>query len=131
MFELKESYCPTCGKEFYPTPEWAYKSHGKLYCSWKCLQVKHKEEEAKRRAVKAKQLNRSYKKIQQVTANGTVVAVYESALVAADAVDGVYSSIYDAARTGKKYKRYYWRYQDENAMPKVYTRWPGESCQDC
>ena len=115
--DLIACYCPTCNKEFYPTPMWAYKYSQKIYCSWKCLQVKFKEDEAKRLAVKAKQVNRVYKKIQQVDADGTVVAVFESAFVAADAIDGMYGSVYSACRNGKKYKKFYWRYQDEDAVP--------------
>ena len=117
MFTLKESHCPICGKEFYPTPMWAYKDSRHIYCSWKCLQVQFRKDEEKRLAAKAKQANRAYKKIQQVDADGTVVAVFESAFVAADAVEGTYGGVYDACRRGKKYKKFYWRYQDEKAMP--------------
>jgi hypothetical protein len=30
-------HCKQCGKEIFPTPEWAYKRGRKYYCSWKCL----------------------------------------------------------------------------------------------
>ena len=117
MLDLIESYCPICGKEFYPTPMWVYKDSRHIYCSWKCLQVQFREDEAKRQAVKAKQIKRVYKKIQQLDADGTVIAVFESAFVAADAIDGLYSGIYQACRTGRTYKKFHWRYQDENAVP--------------
>lgn len=29
--------CPQCGKEFYPTPHWAYRNNKTVWCSWKCL----------------------------------------------------------------------------------------------
>ena len=116
---LHAMHCPICKREFFPTSLWVYRDARRTpYCSWKCLQVKHKADEEKRKAAKkAKQANRVYKKIQQVDKDGTVVAVFESAMVAADAVEGLYNCIYGAARSGEKYKGFYWRYQDEKAMP--------------
>ena len=108
MFYLQSSRCPICGKEFYPRGMWAYKDQTrKPYCSWKCLQVKYRADEAKRKAAaQAKQLNRVYKKIAQYTLDGELVAVYESAMLAADAVNGIYNGIYNACREGKKYKNH-------------------------
>lgn len=42
--------CRKCGKEIYPTPEWAYKRNGKYYCSWKCLRA-HEREKPKRKVI--------------------------------------------------------------------------------
>ena len=116
---LHSRHCPICKREFFPTSIWAYRDSRRIpYCSWKCLQVKHKADEEKRKAAKkAKQTNRVYKKIQQVDKDGVVVATFNSAMVAADAVEGLYNCIYGAAREGTKYKGFYWRYQDENNKP--------------
>lgn len=35
-------HCKQCGKEIFPTPEWAYKKGSKYYCSWKCLNHREK-----------------------------------------------------------------------------------------
>lgn len=29
--------CPKCGKEIFPTSQWAYRKESKYYCSWKCF----------------------------------------------------------------------------------------------
>ena len=38
-------YCEKCGKEIYPTYQWAYKRDSKYYCSWKCLNQCEKKPE--------------------------------------------------------------------------------------
>lgn len=34
-------HCKKCGKEIFPTYEWAYKEGSKYYCSWKCFNHRH------------------------------------------------------------------------------------------
>ena len=40
MFFPKSHHCKQCGKEIFPTPNWAYKRYEdrdvRYYCSWKC-----------------------------------------------------------------------------------------------
>lgn len=38
----KAHYCKNCGKEIFPTLQWAYKLNGEYYCSWHCFRVVEK-----------------------------------------------------------------------------------------
>ena len=44
--QQREKKCPICGKEFYPTPEWAFKKwRNKVlnyFCSWSCMREMEK-----------------------------------------------------------------------------------------
>lgn len=41
--------CKKCGKEIYPTYQWAYKENGKYYCSWKCFN--HRNDDKPKREI--------------------------------------------------------------------------------
>ena len=44
-----KSRCKQCGKEFLRSPEWAYRDSNGIYCSYSCLRIPQRVEEAKRR----------------------------------------------------------------------------------
>jgi hypothetical protein len=114
IYDITPRFCPRCGKEFYPTSLWVYKTtDGILYCSWKCIQAKRKEDAALRRK-KYNRIGFVYKKVEQLTLNGELVEVHDSVRAAAYAVNGKRRSIYAAIKHKIKYKSYLWRYQDED-----------------
>ena len=121
VWTLEPRRCRKCGKEIYITPEWVYKDGWGVYCTWKCFN--HRFDGIKRNTTDnsdkkdlagvPKRGGFSYKKVEQLKQDGTVVEVHDSAYDAAVAVDGWTASIYDACRLGKKYKKHLWRYVAE------------------
>lgn len=103
-FELFARTCPVCGKEFFPGPEWVYKNHEGIFCSWVCLRKREKElKEAIKRY--------KYKPVEQLTLNGELVAEYPCSADAAAAVDCSLSNLRYACLKNLKYKGYIWRYK--------------------
>lgn len=114
---LHEKHCRKCGKEIYVTPGWAYKDPSGYYCSWKCFN--HRFDGADGKSIKAKM--HQPRRIEQLSLDGELIRTFDNAYDAALEVDGLFQSIYTICglyKKGikKKYKKYYWRYEEE---PKV------------
>lgn len=99
---LTPFYCKKCGKEFYPTPEHAYKDHTGMYCCWT-----HFNEHRKARQNK-------YKKVIALNREHVELITYPSASYAARVMNCEASGIQSACREGTFYMGYFWRYADDN-----------------
>lgn len=108
IWTLDPRYCRKCKKEIYITPEWAYKDGWGVYCSWKCFNHRFDKKTTNEKKY-------HYKAIEQVTLDGkTVVATYKNAYDATAAIDGTVNGVYGACRHGTQYKKFLWRYIDDN-----------------
>lgn len=101
---LIEICCPKCGKIFVPAPQHIYKDNGKTYCSWTCYN--HREQAQK------KQRSRT---VLMYDIHGNLVERFTGAVEAADSIQGKPTNIRDACKHSKRYKGYFWRY--ENDLP--------------
>lgn len=108
---LMEHHCPICGKEFYPTREWVYKTGGTYYCSWSCHRKAPEPVEVLMGAPVRKL-------VEQYSLEGEYLQTYRGLGEAADAIYASEWGIKAAIKKGKPYKGYLWRYK-ENDMPKV------------
>lgn len=130
--------CSRCGKEFFPTPEWAYKRGNKIFCGFPCSDADYKEEEAEKRRKKElsaqrarerareryekikqgqqvkKRSNQHKRAILQFTTDGKFVAKFDSVSDAADAINKSPTTIVQCAKgTAKTVGGYVLRYADE------------------
>lgn len=137
-FAWIERTCPECGKIFMPAPQHAYKDDRELFCSWHCINARHKRKEAERQAKIAKKTAESIKRseekraerdlkktkktkalytkpkygyVLQFTIDGEFVASYRTTKEAALKVDTCGSNIARCARgETKQAAGYVWRY---------------------
>lgn len=80
---FKSVICEKCGKSFIPTYEWVYKDNEKYYCSWTCYNHRNdfKKDQPNKNAA-----NIHTKRVEQYTLDGQLIAVFDSAQSAAEAV---------------------------------------------
>lgn len=106
MNYYKSAICPICGKEFFPTLEWAYKKGSKRYCSYSCLNKSR--EGIKRR--------KGLRYVEQYTEDGELVRTYDSANNAADVLGCDPTTLRDACRGIGDHRAlgYIFKYKKEN-----------------
>ena len=102
---LKAHYCPICGREFYPTPMWAYKDLDNIYCSYRCLRKVETE-------VVTVKKNTKDRAVEKLSLSGDVLDEFGSIDDAVAHIDGTNWGIRKACRDGIPYKKYLWRYKE-------------------
>lgn len=97
---MREVKCARCGKIFYPTYEYTYKD----CCSYTCYLHRDDNREKTR-------------SVNKYTLDGTLVASYRSAAEAAMSINMVDEEcIRRACRKKTPYRRFLWRYADEEVQ---------------
>lgn len=102
---MEPSFCPICGKEFYPTPDWVYRSGARRVCSWTCVLRGRKPD---RRRVKRRE-----KPVEMFSPSGELLLTFDSAAQAAERLGYTPDGVRDACRSrGSFYHGYLWRYKE-------------------
>lgn len=104
--------CPKCGKLFESTPLWVYKDEKGIYCTWTCYNHRNdrKKDHPNNSAAKI-----HTKRVEQYTLDGQLIAVFDSAQSAAEAVgcsktDQIRNVCRGRAETCRGFV---WKYADE------------------
>lgn len=106
---LNARHCPICGKEFYPTAEWVYKTERHVFCSWKCLRV------GKTKRL-TKEPTRACLKVERLDLKGNVLNTFSSRNEAAAFIGKSVQWITKLCTGKAKQKDFIWRYK-ENELP--------------
>lgn len=102
--------CPVCGKTFCPAPYHVYEDEHGVYCSWTCFN--HRNEVARARIRTRGQRGRP---VEQLTLEGELVNAFQSAEIAAGAINVCSVSIRKACKAyPKPFKKYLWRFKTDN-----------------
>lgn len=97
--------CPICGKEFFPTSDWVYRSGGRQVCSWSC--------ELRGRKPDMRRLNKREKAVEMLNRDGVLIRCFISASEAAKCMGFSPDAIRASCRTsGSCYRGYLWRYKE-------------------
>jgi hypothetical protein len=105
-FELRAHYCPVCGKEFFPGPEWVYKNIDGVFCSWHCLRANERQVTEEIKALRNQP-------VQCLSSDGKVVGEYDCAEDAANTLGLPSDAIRYACYRERKYKNHIWRYKKD------------------
>ena len=113
--ELFSRTCPICGKEFFPSKDWAYRLNKSvkrswLVCSYSCLLIAKKKTE---RPPKPQNERIGGKAVLMLAADGRIIEEYENATAAATKINGSAEGIRRCCR-GKTpfYLGRLWRYKE-------------------
>ena len=104
MVSVKEVKCPKCGKMFIPAGQHAHVDYRGFYCKPTCWL--HRSDDI----TDERKVRKNTYAVQQYTREGELVATYESAAIAGDAMSCVASTIAEACRSGRPYHGFLWKY---------------------
>ena len=99
-----EKKCVKCGKMFIPASQHALVDSRGAYCKPTCWI--HRDDDR----TDGRKVGRCTYAVKQYTREGELVATYDSAAMAGDAMGCVPSTIAEACRSGRPYHGFLWKY---------------------